>query len=81
MHEQESRPTDAPFGPEESELILDAIRRGEKPLLCPRCGGPLETPPPARPTQSLFRVFLVRCPECRRAVFHGEYLRRSTTGQ
>ena len=80
MHEQEQRPTDAPFGPEESELILSAIQRGEKPS-CPRCGGPLEQPPPPRPTQSLFRVFLVRCPECRRAVFHGEYLRRSTTGQ
>ncbi len=76
--EHEQRPTDAPYGPEEAELILDALRRGVK-LECPRCHGPLESPPPASPTVSMFRVFLVRCPACRRAVFHGEYLRRSTT--
>ncbi len=76
--EHDQRPTDAPYGPEESELILDALRRGEKPL-CPRCRGALESAPPARPTKSMFQVFLVRCPGCRRAVFQGEYLRHSTT--
>ena len=78
MSEQEPRPTDAPFGADESERIVAAIHRGEKPN-CPRCGGALELAPPASPTRSLFQVYLVRCPACRRAVFHGEYLRRSTT--
>ena len=78
MPDQEQRPTDAPFGPEESEQIVAAIHQGAKPT-CPRCGTLLESPPPASPTQSLFRVYLVRCPACRRAVFHGEYLRRSTS--
>jgi hypothetical protein len=76
--EHGQRPTDAPFGPEETEAILAGLRHGEMPE-CPRCHGRLEKGPPSSATVSQFRVFLVRCPVCRRAVFHGEYLRRSTT--
>ena len=77
MSEHELRPTDAPFGPEESQTIIAALRRGEHPP-CPRCGGPLESPPVSA-TNSSFQLSLCRCPTCRRAVFHGEYLRRPAT--
>jgi hypothetical protein len=76
--ELEQRPTDAPFGPDEADRIIAALRDG-RALECPRCHGKLDKGPPSSPTSSQFRVYLVRCPECRRAVFHGEYLRRSTT--
>ena len=69
----EHRPTDAPYGPEESAAILEALHGGGT-LACPRCGGPLEKAAPAT-NQSLFTVFLVRCPSCQRAVFAGEYFK------
>jgi endogenous inhibitor of DNA gyrase (YacG/DUF329 family) len=72
MSDHEPRPTDAPFGAEEAEGILRAMSGGTTPP-CPRCGGALQRSPPADPTASLFRVSLVRCPNCRRAVFHGFY--------
>ena len=69
----EHRDTDAPYGPEESAAIIDAIHSGGA-LVCPRCGGPLEKGTPAT-NKSLFTVFIVRCPTCRRAVFAGEYFK------
>ena len=74
---KEDRPTDAPFGPEEAERIMQDARE-EHELFCPRCGGPLQIGSSASPTTSQFTVFLVRCPTCRRAVFHGTY--RPTKG-
>ena len=73
--DRDQRPTDAPFGPEEAEQIIAAVQR-EVSVDCPRCGGPLQMGPPAGPTISQFTVFLIRCPACRRAVFHGKYLRK-----
>ena len=72
MSDHEMRPTDAPFGAEEAEGILKAMEGGGTPP-CPRCGGTLERSRPTASTASMFRVSLVRCPECRRAVFHGAY--------
>ena len=72
MSDHEARPTDAPFGAEEAEGILQAMAGGTTPP-CPRCGGPLERVRPTESTKSMFRVSLVRCPDCRRAVFHGSY--------
>jgi hypothetical protein len=69
----EHRPTDAPYGPEESAAIMKALHE-HAPLVCPRCQGPLEQAPPVA-NQSLFTVFLVRCPRCQRAVFAGEYFK------
>jgi ssDNA-binding Zn-finger/Zn-ribbon topoisomerase 1 len=72
MADHETRPTDAPYGAEESEAILKAIAAGQDPP-CPRCGGRLERSRPSEMTKSMFRVSLVRCPACRRAVFHAGY--------
>jgi len=72
MSDHDVRPTDAPYGAEEAEGILKAIADGGNPP-CPRCGGPLERSRPSEMTKSMFRVSLVRCPECRRAVFHAGY--------
>jgi uncharacterized protein with PIN domain len=72
MSDYELRPTDAPFGAEEAEGILKALAQGTTPP-CPRCGGPLERSRPSELTKSMFRVSLVRCAGCRRAVFHGAY--------
>jgi DNA-directed RNA polymerase subunit RPC12/RpoP len=68
MSDQLHRDTDAPFGPEEADRILAALARRED-LACPRCGGPLEHAGSDVKTASQLSVHLVRCPNCRRAVF------------
>ena len=71
------RDTDAPFGPDEADAIIAAIH-SDGELTCPRCKGPLVKGTPASATGSMFTVYLVRCPTCRRAVFAGEYFKRRT---
>jgi DNA-directed RNA polymerase subunit RPC12/RpoP len=74
MSEHEQRDTDAPFGPEEADAILALVHAGS-PLTCPRCAGRLVSGTPTRRSASMFTVFSIRCPTCRRAVFAGEYLK------
>jgi hypothetical protein len=69
------RLTDAPYDPEESDAIIAELK-ADRPLVCPRCAGPLERGESTVTTISLFSVFIVRCPTCRRAIFAGEYFRR-----
>ena len=69
------RLTDAPYGPEEADAIIAELQAG-RPLVCPRCAGVLQTGE-STTTISLFSVFIVRCPTCRRAIFAGEYYRKT----
>lgn len=74
MPQHEHRDTDAPYGPEESDAII-ADLQADRPLICPRCQGPLQRGASTATTVSLFSVYIVRCPTCRRAIFAGEYLK------
>ena len=68
------RLTDAPYDPQESDAIIQELKN-DRPLVCPRCAGPLQKGEST--TTSNFSVFIVRCPTCRRAIFAGEYFRRT----
>ena len=73
MTEGGSRDTDAPFAQEEVEQIRRQLQTPGGRLECPRCRGPLSSGPPAAAGGSLIGIYIVRCPECRRAYMASEF--------
>jgi hypothetical protein len=73
MSEPGFRDTDAPFSPEEAEQIRAQLAHPGGRLECPRCHRALESGPPVAAGGSILGVYLVRCPECRRAYMASEY--------
>lgn len=69
MNEPGDRDTDVPFSPEEVEAIRRMLSTPGSQAECPRCHTPLSSGTPVAGGASMYAVYRVRCPTCRRVFF------------